>query len=264
MVRVFLGVVGDYGIAAIAHDISSSDAGSVGIVAACVAAAPTLWRGCFLIILIYTLEQWVPYLQAQRNQGPLSPLFAEDGNLALRVVTPDDALAVLELNIAEFDHLKQGKHQDQVGTTHAEVEATLSHQNRARLSGRLLRLGIWERRDNTDHLIGFIMLTSIEQTTEPVLSLSYALAEGHQGRGIMTRMCGHVLGYSFETCHARRVQLIAAPDNTRSIALAERLGFEREGLLREAATTGEHAFDVFIFGLLATQWTARAEVGECE
>lgn len=265
LTRVFLGVVGDYGIAAITHDILSRDAGSAeGIVAACVATAPTLWRECFLFVLVYTLEQWGPFLQAQRSQGTLSPLFAEDGDLALKVVTPDDAREVLELNVAEFDHFKQGKHQDQVGNTYAEVQATLEHQNRARLSGRQLRLGIWERRDDADHLIGFIMLTSTEQTAEPVLSLSYALAEGHQGRGIMTRMCVHVLDYGFGTCHARRVELIAAPDNTRSIALAERLGFEREGLLREGATTGEHTFDVFIFGLLAAQWTARAEAGECD
>ena len=263
--RVFLGVVGDFGIAAIAHDISSIDMGSAtGLVAACVATAPTLWRGCFLVVIASTLKLWGPYLETQRSEGPLSPLFAKDGDISLRVVTPDDAHAVLELNIAELDHFEQGMHRDHLGTTHAEVEAMLERQNRSRIAGKMLRLGVWEQRDGSDHLIGFITLTCIAQGKEPVLSLSYALAEGYQGRGIMTRMCGHALDYAFEACHARRVELIVAPDNTRSIALAERLGFEREGLLREGATTGRHAFDVFVYGLLAAQWTVRAEVGECE
>ena len=46
------------------------------------------------------------------------------------------------------------------------------------------------------------------------------------------------------------------PENVRSIRLAERLGFQREGLLRERLWVGGKPRDQVMFGLLRGAWVA--------
>ena len=42
-----------------------------------------------------------------------------------------------------------------------------------------------------------------------------------------------ILDYGFDVMDLNRVQVLAMPRNARSLRLAERLGFVREGVLRE-------------------------------
>ena len=55
-----------------------------------------------------------------------------------------------------------------------------------------------------------------------------------------------------------RVEIRAAEDNLRSRAIPERLGFEQEGVLREAERVGERYHDLVVYGLMASEWQAAA------
>ncbi len=67
----------------------------------------------------------------------------------------------------------------------------------------------------------------------------------------MTEAARAVVDFGFDEINCHRLELLAAVANTGSIRVAEKLGFTREGLLREAnrAPTGRH--DMYIYGLLA-------------
>ena len=72
------------------------------------------------------------------------------------------------------------------------------------------------------------------------------------GKGLMTEAASAVVSYGFETLATHRIQLNAGTENLASIRIAEKLGFRREGVLREAGR-GAHGFhDLFVFGLLET------------
>lgn len=85
-------------------------------------------------------------------------------------------------------------------------------------------------------------------------SLGYWLAERFQGRGAMTAAVRAYTSHAFGTWGLTRVELQAAIDNTRSRAVAERLGFIREGVLRQAERVGDRVHDVVVYSMLASEW----------
>jgi ribosomal-protein-serine acetyltransferase len=89
-------------------------------------------------------------------------------------------------------------------------------------------------------------------------SIGYWLAEPHQGRGLMTSAVRALIDHAFGEWELHRVQIQAAVGNNRSRAIPERLGFQQEGVLREAERVGDRYHDLVVYGLLASQWQAAA------
>ena len=54
-----------------------------------------------------------------------------------------------------------------------------------------------------------------------------------------------------------RVEIRAAPDNVRSRAIPERLGFSQEAVLRDAERFGDEYRDIILYAMLAPDWAAR-------
>jgi len=83
-------------------------------------------------------------------------------------------------------------------------------------------------------LIGRIHFTQITRRAFQNAMLGYALDHQHEGRGLMREALQAALDDAFgPRVGLHRVQANVRPENTRSLALLERLGFEREGLARE-------------------------------
>ncbi|POH61473.1 GNAT family N-acetyltransferase [Cryobacterium zongtaii] len=77
--------------------------------------------------------------------------------------------------------------------------------------------------------------------------LGYWIDEEAEGRGVVTRACARMIEHA-ESVAVRRIEIRTAVGNTRSAAVAERLGFEREGVLRQALPIGADRLDVVIYG----------------
>jgi ribosomal-protein-serine acetyltransferase len=88
-------------------------------------------------------------------------------------------------------------------------------------------------------------------------TLGYWLAAPYEGRGLMTAAVDRLVSHAFGEWRLHRVELRAAPANTRSRAIAERLGFREEGLLREAERFGEEFRDLVLYSVLEHEWPAR-------
>jgi ribosomal-protein-serine acetyltransferase len=88
-------------------------------------------------------------------------------------------------------------------------------------------------------------------------SLGYWLAEPHQGRGIVTRGCAALLPYLFDELGLNCVEIGCAVGNARSAAIPERLGFTREGVLRQREWLYDHFVDHVVYSLLAWEWRQR-------
>ena len=71
-----------------------------------------------------------------------------------------------------------------------------------------------------------------------------------QGRGLAAKALGEIIDEGFDTRGARRIFADIDTDNTPSIRLFERLGFQREGVLRGTWVTHIGERDSVIFGLL--------------
>ncbi len=79
--------------------------------------------------------------------------------------------------------------------------------------------------------------------------LGYWIDASSEGRGIVTRTCAALLEHA-SALGIRRVEIRAATENARSIRVAERLGFEREGVLRQALQVGDRRLDLALYARL--------------
>jgi ribosomal-protein-serine acetyltransferase len=88
-------------------------------------------------------------------------------------------------------------------------------------------------------------------------SIGYWLDAAVQGKGVMTRCCAALIGYLFEELGIHRITIQCGTGNQRSCAIPERLGFTREGLLREAEWVNDHWIDLVVWGMLSQDWRQR-------
>jgi len=82
--------------------------------------------------------------------------------------------------------------------------------------------------------VGSIGLSQIARGVFQNAMLGYAIDGQCQGRALMREALQAVIAFAFSPAiDLHRIQANVRPENRRSIALLERLGFEREGLARE-------------------------------
>jgi len=82
--------------------------------------------------------------------------------------------------------------------------------------------------------LGQINFSQIARRAFHNAMLGYAIDQALEGRGLMREALSAALADVFSPrVHLHRVQANVRPENTRSLALLSRLGFEREGLARE-------------------------------
>lgn len=89
-------------------------------------------------------------------------------------------------------------------------------------------------RDDDDRTLGQIHFTQISRRAFQNAMLGYAIDHNEEGRGLMHEALQAALADAFgPRVHLHRVQANVRPENSRSLALLSRLGFEPEGLARE-------------------------------
>jgi ribosomal-protein-serine acetyltransferase len=98
-------------------------------------------------------------------------------------------------------------------------------------------------------MVGFVGISWQHRST----MVGYWLAESAQGNGVMTHAVQSLTNHAFETWRLNRVEIRAGVENTRSRAIPERLGFQQEGVLREAELVGNRYVDQAIYARLARE-----------
>jgi len=114
----------------------------------------------------------------------------------------------------------------------------------------LFQWGIAERK--TDHVIGTTTLWQIDEGNRRA-EIGFALARSHWGEGYMLEALRTLLAWCFDDLGLRRIEADVDPGNQGSLRLLERLGFRREGLLRERWETAGQIQDSVLLGLLARE-----------
>jgi ribosomal-protein-alanine N-acetyltransferase len=121
----------------------------------------------------------------------------------------------------------------------------------------ILKWGIALR--SADQLIGSITLFNLDFIHRRA-EIGYALAREHWGHGYMNEALMVLLKYAFDTLELHRIEADVDPRNTASIKTVERLGFQREGYLRERWQINGEIQDAFFYGLLKQEWVGNPTV----
>jgi len=91
--------------------------------------------------------------------------------------------------------------------------------------------------------------------------IGYALARPYWGLGYMNEALQALLGYAFQTLDLNRLEADIDPRNLASAKTLERLGFQKEGHLRERWIVNDEVSDTGLYGLLRRDWLEHSRVG---
>lgn len=179
-----------------------------------------------------------------------------DPDTRLRSVEPTDAEALFLVIDGHRDHLRRWL--PWVDRTYSAADTlafiALSRENEADGSGLAALI---EARDQLCGVIGLDAIDPANRSSE----IGYWLREDCQGRGLATRAAAALIEYAFARLRLNRVAIRAACENRRSRAVAERLGFREEGVLREAERRGDRFVDVVVYSLLRRDGVAKSALG---
>jgi len=92
-------------------------------------------------------------------------------------------------------------------------------------------------------------------------SLGYWIDAAQEGKGVITRCCAAMLDYIFDELGLHRAEIRCGTGNARSCAVPERLGFAREGVVRQAEWVNDRWVDLVVWGLLEEEWRRRKLAG---
>ena len=87
-------------------------------------------------------------------------------------------------------------------------------------------------------------------------ALGYAVARPLRGRGIASEAARAVVDYGFTVFGLAKVWARADPRNGASVRVLEKLGMQREGLLRRHVMAGGERADRVYYGILREEWEA--------
>jgi [ribosomal protein S5]-alanine N-acetyltransferase len=110
---------------------------------------------------------------------------------------------------------------------------------------------IAEKQSNA--LIGTLSLFSLNGP-QARAEVGYSLQTAFQGRGLAIEAVRAAIHYAFDVLKLERIEADIDPRNTSSCRLVEKLGFKKEGLLRNRWRVNGEVADSIFYGLLKDEY----------
>jgi len=181
----------------------------------------------------------------------IAPAPIETERLTVRLVVDSDLPALMEVN---SDDEVTALLPYAAWRSAADAEAWLHRMRGIEATGLALQFVIVLK--SAERAIGTCLLFRFEEASARA-ELGYALGRAHWGQGLMQEALAALLGSAFGTMGLRRLEAEVDTANGASARLLQRLGFTKEGLLRQRWVTKGKAKDVEMYGLLRDEWLAR-------
>lgn len=80
--------------------------------------------------------------------------------------------------------------------------------------------------------------------------IGFTLLRSHQGMGYMREALLEIIDYGFQHLKINRIQTTVVPENTSSVNLLARLGFKKEGHMKQSVFFNNSFHDELMFALL--------------
>jgi len=183
------------------------------------------------------------------------PVVIPTKSLTLRFLSEADLPAVYDI----FSHSEVMRYWSYPPwTDRSQAQQWLTKVQEDYRTGNALQLGI-ERL--TDHvLVGTCTLFRFHAASRRA-EIGYALGRPYWGSGYMHQALQALLRYAFQSLDLNRLEADIDPRNGASARTLERLGFQKEGHLRERWIVNDEISDTWLYGLLRREWQERSSAG---
>jgi RimJ/RimL family protein N-acetyltransferase len=112
-------------------------------------------------------------------------------------------------------------------------------------------------RKDTDEVIGDVALQDIHRNNRSANIRIAIIGEENQGKGYGSEALRLMLDYGFGICNLHRIELNVFSYNERAIHVYEKLGFQREGVQRDALYYDHRYHDSIIMSMLEDEYRAK-------
>lgn len=172
-----------------------------------------------------------------------------DDNLLLRSLQPDDAPELFRAVDESRAHLRPWLRWVDA-TTKQEHIMQFIHRTQQQLHNQeALELGLVYDR----HIIGGIGMHDWDHFLKKA-QLGYWIRKEYEGKGIVNHALTRFIDFLFEKPGLNKIEIHFMPANKRSAGVAEKLGFQVEGVIRQSYFFNGKLEDLVITGLLKSEW----------
>jgi len=184
----------------------------------------------------------------------LIPLFEElrGERIVVRPYRESDVQDLFEAVAESRDHLRPWL---PFADAHQSVEESrdwIIHTLAQWLLREDLTMGIWE--SATNRYLGGTGF-HVHNWDTGYFEIGYWIRASAEGHGYITEAVGLLANYAFDRLKANRLEIRCDELNVRSAAIPQRLGFVREGCLRNDATAPDGRIrNTLVFSLIPGEW----------
>jgi RimJ/RimL family protein N-acetyltransferase len=179
---------------------------------------------------------------------PFEPIVISTESLTLRFLHEADLPAIYAI----FSHPEVMRYWSYPPWTDlSQAQQWLIRVQQGYGTGDALQFGIERRADGV--LVGTCTLFQFHIASRRA-EIGYALGRPYWGSGYMHNALQALLGYAFQTLDLNRIEADIDPRNVASARTLERLGFQKEGYLRERWIVNDEISDTCLYGLLRREW----------
>lgn len=179
----------------------------------------------------------------------------DDTNSAyISLFTSNDAAALFQLIDRNREHLGAWLRIPGMTVTEEDSKGFIERTRLRYAREEGYWLGIWFRGE----LVGSIGFCDID-TDNRKAEIGYWLGKEYEGNGLVTQAVKVFIQHAFEELNLNKVEIGAAADNQRSRAIPEKLGFRREGELRDYEFLNGRFLHRVMYGLRAEEWKRSIE-----
>ncbi len=176
------------------------------------------------------------------------PAAIETPRLTVRAVAEADLVALMDVNgddeVTRFLPYRSWLTLD-------DAHAWLERMRAFGATGASLQLVVVDKADG--RAVGTALLFRFDEANGQA-ELGFVLGRSHWSTGFMTEALTALLDAAFGEMGLRRLEAIADSRNIASCRLLRRLGFTREGVLRERWLEEGKPRNAEVYGLLAREW----------
>ena len=175
-----------------------------------------------------------------------------DHEISLKLVMPSDAQDVFDMIDCNQDHFREW-----LGWVDMSTDIHITYQI---IDINLQKFANHEALDTAivynGKIVGKVSINAINVANKTA-QIGYMLDKKYEGRGIMTRAVKAMIDIAMFEYDVHKVEIWAAEGNEKSRAIAERLGFVQEGIIRNAEWLYDHYVNHVVYGVLRSEWLAR-------
>ena len=175
----------------------------------------------------------------------------ETERLTLKPLAIDDSVSLLEI----FSDPEVMRYWNTAPwTTIQDAIDFINESNDSMRRQESLILGVYLK--STDELAGKCMLFSCDKESKRA-EIGFGLSRSFWGKGYIREAGEALIRYGFNSLGLRRIEAEIDPDNQSSAKALEKLGFSREGLLRQRWEVNGIVSDSAMYGRLVSDHPAQ-------